>query len=85
MDQGILAHEVCWFEQKGVHLSFHDWQGNEKLLTQNGWFYIGGQWDNSYYTKVCGKEAIINPAMLESSLNVAVNRYKRTRKMIYSC
>ncbi len=84
MDDGGREREVCWFEQKGVHLSFHDWQGNDDILNKFGWFYIGGKWDNMFYTKVCGKEAIPNQDMLERYLNDAVNRYRKAIRMIHS-
>lgn len=82
-DEGYQVNEVCWFEQKGVHISFHKWQGNEELLNRENLVFFGDKYDRMYYIRVCDLQTIPNQAMLENKLTSAVNKYKRIWKKIH--
>ncbi len=80
LDDGTWRNEACWFEQKGVYLSFSEWQGNEEILLQNGLYNYG---EPMFYIRVCDKGAIPNAGLLESRINTAVNKYKNLLRKIH--
>lgn len=82
-DEGYQEHEVCWFEQKGVHLSFHCWNGNQELLEREDLTYFPDKYDKMFYIRVCDYQTLPNQASLENKLTSAVKKYQRIWKKIH--